>query len=418
MITKIKKATGKKKLITILTGILCLLIVLAGILGIYQYKMGLNNTAPILGDNSIEGEIVKNKTSKRTPSADEVYEEKDYKVGKRIDDVFTVNATEGDLIQLKPKAYDPDGDKLTYTFGTPFDERGRWLTHIGDEGRYVVAVNASDGETTTSEKVLVVVKRANRPPVIDCPDDELRFKEGEKVDLNCRVADEENDPIDFTVDGWKENLKFRTGYGEAGEHRIFLKAETPQHKVTKYLNVTVENINRAPVFKESYPNSIVGVETDIIKLPTENIYDPDKDPVSTEFSHPFNKEGVWRTEKGDAGVRKVSVVASDGKESSKKEVTVKIERLNTKPVIESIPSIEVHEGEKIVLPVEVKDKEGDNVKVDVTGFMNSTEYQTGYDDAGEYTATITATDGDLTSKEVVSITVLDKNRPPVFVTPG
>jgi hypothetical protein len=91
---------------------------------------------------------------------------------------------------------------------------------------------------------------------------------------------------------------------------------------------------------------------------------------------------------------------------------------NTAPVIKTINDITAYEGDTIKLPIEVTDREDDKVKVTVSGWMNSEQYTTTYDDAGEYTVTVTATDGTYEAKQTFKVTVLDKNRPPMFKIPA
>jgi hypothetical protein len=86
--------------------------------------------------------------------------------------------------------------------------------------------------------------------------------------------------------------------------------------------------------------------------------------------------------------------------------------------LREIRPITVDEGEKIVLPISATDREGDTLTTDITGWMTADTYQTTYSDAGEYTVTISVTDGEYTATQKVDITVRDVNRPPVFVTPA
>lgn len=79
--------------------------------------------------------------------------------------LYTVTYTEGELVQLKPVAIDPDGTEVTYTFTPPVDADGSWQTRIGDEGEYRVAVGASDGKSQTVETVLVQILQIGRAHV-------------------------------------------------------------------------------------------------------------------------------------------------------------------------------------------------------------------------------------------------------------
>ncbi len=93
---------------------------------------------------------------------------------------------EGGVVELKLKAYDPDGDKIVYTFGKPLDQNGRWQTKVGDEGTYKVDVTASDGKSKTVKTITIRVSHKNRPPVIE-PLQKIIVNEGDTINLAPRI---------------------------------------------------------------------------------------------------------------------------------------------------------------------------------------------------------------------------------------
>jgi hypothetical protein len=366
------------------------------------------------------------------PSAPEMPQVPDDMPNETISVYYTVEGTEGDLIRLRPEAIDPDGDKVTFSFTAPFDVNGNWQTQIGDEGTHYVAVGASDGKSNTVETVEVIVLRANRAPVIDCS--EVVVNEGELVDLhqNCKVTDEDDEKVIVTYGGWMDSWRYETTYEDAGTHYVTITAsdrrvtqtkdggmeEKTLHTVVQNVTVTVKNVNRPPVFVANFPDSVSGVENDILIIPRELITDPDHDPVTVTYSAPFGPDGTWKTKLGDAGSYDIDVVASDGENTIKKTVHVTVGLLNTQPVLKTIPDITVKEGETIVLPISATDREGDPLTTTISGWMTSATYKTTYDDAGEYSVKVIVSDGVYTATQVVHITVVDVNRPPVFVTPA
>jgi hypothetical protein len=63
----------------------------------------------------------------------------------------------------------------------------------------------------------------------------------------------------------------------------------------------------------------------------------------------------------------------------------------------------------------IEDEELGELVVRYSGWMTSATKQTGYDDAGEHTVTVTVTDSEgLITTTDVTIVVEDVNRPPVF----
>ncbi len=332
---------------------------------------------------------------------------------------FTVTKTEGDLVILAPQAYDPDGDAVTYTFSAPFDSLGRWQTGYGDAGEYHVTVTATDPHGASAvEQVTVIIRHADRKPVLHCPRGVV-VREGQTVRIGCTADDYENGTVTLTYYGWMTADNYTTTYQDAGSHTVTVKAvDEAGLSAEQDVTVTVQDVNRPPVFPADYPTRIEAQEGDIITLPTADVTDPDGQRVSFTFSSPFDSKGVWRTGQGDAGTWPVEVVASDGFSSATARVEVVVRQLNTPPVLQPIPDVRVHEGETITLPLHATDREGGNLTYTVTGWMTSPTYTTTYDDAGTYTTKVTVSDGQFSDSQVVHITVLDTDRPPVFTVPG
>jgi len=74
-------------------------------------------------------------------------------------EVSDIELFEAQLAFLKVKASDPEGDKLTIEFSPPFDDKGRWITRIGDNRNHDVLVKVTDGVNEVSKKVNVNVKK-------------------------------------------------------------------------------------------------------------------------------------------------------------------------------------------------------------------------------------------------------------------
>jgi len=328
---------------------------------------------------------------------------------------IVIQATEGDLIQLKPEAVDPDGDKISYYFSKPLDDKGKWQTKEGDAGKYPITVIASDGKSNTSQDIIIIINKANKAPVIECPK-EVIVKEGELIKLDCNIYDPEGESVIVEYSGFMKGATYQTTYDDAGEYTVQIKAGDKEKEIESSVKIKIIDANRPPVIS-GVPDEVTGVETDVITL-NPQVSDPDGDKVTLTFSEPFDNKGVWKTKIGDAGTYKVSIVASDGKSTNKKEINVVITQKNTPPVLKTINDIVVSEGDTITLPIDATDREGDKLEVTVKGWMNSPTYTTTYDDAGEYSVTVVVSDGRFTTDQTFKVTVLDKNRPPVFRIPG
>src|SRR3989344_9379472 len=78
---------------------------------------------------------------------------------------FTVRETE--KVSLQPSVTDPDSDNIVTTYTSPLDENGEWQTTYGDAGNYTATVTVSDGVTSVSEDVFIIVKRKEEKPIIE-----------------------------------------------------------------------------------------------------------------------------------------------------------------------------------------------------------------------------------------------------------
>jgi hypothetical protein len=328
---------------------------------------------------------------------------------------IVIQATEGDMVQLKPEAVDPDGDKITYYFSKPLDDKGKWQTKEGDAGKYPITVIASDGKSNTSQDLIIIVNKANKAPVIECPK-EVIVKEGELIKLDCNIYDPEGESIIVEYSGFMKASTYQTTYDDAGEYTVQIKAKDREKEIESAVKIKIIEANRPPVIS-GIPDEITGVETDVITL-NPQVSDPDGNKVSLTFSEPFDNKGVWKTKIGDAGTYKISIVASDGKSTNKKEISVVITKKNTPPVLKTINDITVSEGDTITLPIDATDREGDKLEVTVKGWMNSPTYTTTYDDAGTYSVTVVVSDGQFSTEQTFKVTVLDSNRAPVFRIPA
>jgi hypothetical protein len=96
--------------------------------------------------------------------------------------------------------------------------------------------------------------------------------------------------------------------------------------------------------------------------------------------------------------------------------TVDIANVDRPPVLETIPDITVKETEIVIIKPEGSDPDvEDEVEFLISDPVgDSGVWETTYDDAGVYTVTVTASDGELDDSQDVEVTVVNVNRPPVI----
>ena len=308
-------------------------------------------------------------------------------------------------------AEDPDGDSVDYVYSEPFNSRGLWQTNDGDAGKYLVDITATDGLLSTTEQVRVIVNPSNKGPVVDCPSSIAVF-EGDEIDIPCVIYDREGDKVSYAVTGFMSDLTYQTTYDDAGDYVVIVTATDGQKTTVKEIDLQIAEKNRPPVVQDM--GVIEVMEGEPVKL-SVNATDADGDDLTITYPERFNADGVWETTRGDAGTYEFEVSVSDGVSTVLSPVEVVVGKVNVAPIINSIDPIEVNEGDTIVLPIKVLDEDGDDLTINISGFMDSDTYETNYNDAGNYTTTITVSDGMHTVSEDVDIIIHDVNRPPVFI---
>jgi uncharacterized protein YbcI len=338
----------------------------------------------------------------------------------------TIEVIEGDLVKLALKATDADGDKLTYEFSAPLNGKGEWQTEEGDAGEYKATVTVSDGKAETSKEVLIVVKSKNKLPVLETIQP-ITVNEGETVSFAPKATDPDGDKVTITYSGWMTTSEYKTTFDDAGDHIVKITASDGKEPVSQDVKVTVKNVNRAPILQSL--NDISVKEGEKVTI-TAIAADPDKDNVVITYSIPLDSKGEWQTKAGDAGKYRVTVTASDGTLKSEKSFFIIVESLNKAPVIEDIKiTVTPSEGTKvdglnvqitldseqdiktITLEPKTSDADGDQVTVTYSGFMTGSSKAITWNDGGQKTVTVTATDG----KETVTKTInIEINRAPQF----
>jgi hypothetical protein len=159
-------------------------------------------------------------------------------------------------------------------------------------------------------------------------------------------------------------------------------------------------------------------EGEVVSLRNNLAIDPDGDDISYTYSAPLNASGEWQTEIGDAGTYTVNVTATDGDLQSKLQVVLIVQAIDSPPLIEGVHDIIVTETETVVLSPIVTDPDNDTIDVTYHGWMRSATKKTTYDDAGIHQVTIIADDGRFNTTKEITITVKNKNRPPIITAPA
>lgn len=200
----------------------------------------------------------------------------------------------------------------------------------------------------------------------------------------------------------EKELGVEEGKAEIGEAPA---EETPQEVEEEISLPLEEEVNLSQLQR------IEVKENELISLKIK-ASDPDQDKITYTFPLPLNEEGKWKTNYGDAGEYVITLTASDGLHTTKKDILLVVQRVNVPPIIKKIANQTIKEGETIALEPQVIDPNGDPVTVTLSPPLASGSWPTDHTSAGEYDILVTASDGELETKTTFFLTVLDVNVPP------
>ena len=343
----------------------------------------------------------------------------------------TVNETQTAIINVN--ASDPEQNPLTYycndTRFTFVNSSYRWATNYTSAGNYTVRIAVSDGQYNSSGNSFVRVLNVNRVPIIIGPDN-LSVFEGSNITFFINTTDPDNDPVNLTVNNSRfvslggGNYRFSANYSDAGLYRARFTATDGFLSTTHDLNLTVVNVNRAPIM--TGPNNLTIFEGNSTTF-FINATDPDNDPIvlavnDSRFQNLGGGNFRFDANYGDAGVRIARFTANDGSANGTHNMTLTVINVNRAPVIAGPNNGSVNESNSITISLNITDPDNDPLTVNVNNsrFVNiggyNYRFDANYSDAGIHIARFTATDGVNSTNHTYTLTVINVNRNPVVIT--
>ncbi|MBT7497386.1 hypothetical protein HN662_03595, partial [Candidatus Woesearchaeota archaeon] len=334
----------------------------------------------------------------------------------------TFYVKEGDFVNIHAKAIDPDNDDITYTYSEPLDNKGEWQTTLDDAGDYQIEVIASDGIEQTVQSINLIVENTNQAPKLK--EKKITTSETETIDLKKLVEDPDGDIIEYNFKlPFDEEGKWQTSYTDAGTKTVGFTATDGELELKATVEITILQTNEPPKITESFSveKNVQAKEDETFSFyaaakdgendPITFLWEIDDKTISTE------REGEYFFDYDSEGEHSLVLTISDGLSETKNEWKIITENKNRKPINQQ-KQISVNEGEKIVIDFPKTDEDGDVLTYEFEKLLDENgEWQTGFEDAGKYTIEITANDGELSTKDTLTITILDIDRAPVLTLP-
>lgn len=266
----------------------------------------------------------------------------------------TFYTNEAEELTLHVDALDPDKeDILAYYFTSPFNENGSWTPGYEDSGEYTVEVRVSDGEDYDSTNVTIIVHDTDRAPIIIATGKKY-VNEGQQIIVEIEAFDPDGDSVEFSAVDIPEDSE---------------------------LNNTILTWT---------PNFDVVQKSWIVKV--LNFYHLD-------FLNDDKKIEVVISAKGQS-------LASNG------IIPIIVRNVNRAPSINEMEDIIIQETDTVYLEPSAHDLDEDYLRYFYSGWSNKNKIKTGYEDEGNYSVTILASDGLLSNSTTINIIVENKNRYP------
>ncbi len=338
-------------------------------------------------------------------------------------------------------------DPLTYTWFKDGDEIGdvsgdEFLINalaIGDTGNYQCVVTNKQGDDTTS---LYILKFENSAP--RWAHDTMYDSAFEGIPYTLMLPDSCNDPdsntihfslekratVSDTIDSLQRYF-FTPNFDDAGEYEIVFIANDRYHISRALLKLTVQNVNRLPVFDSLTPDTLYTInEGEQLTIPVSAM-DPDSDTIHYHFEKTNflrsasielkNDTLLWQSIPGDSSAfYTITVCACDRQDTSKALVKVQVKDVDFKPVLDSLRDSTVNEGNTLSFPITAFDPDRDSITL-VTNFIHSSahlkdngngtgtfEWKTTYDDSGAHELFFIAKSTTHSDTTKVTISVIDK----------
>jgi hypothetical protein len=369
---------------------------------------------------------------------------------------------EQEIITIAAKAFDPDGDILSYEInnmpeGAIFDSTNGILTwtptyeQSGDYANITIRViEFTDSRLTDEESFKISVNHVNRPPSLPEVDDQMvneneilameiaEGKDEDKEDTGKLVYTAENLPEGAVFDAQKRILTWTPTYEQSGTYVLdFVLSDQAGGVDRDASTITVVHIDRKPVI-QVVQNKTVN-ENETLEFLVEG-KDPDKEdqnaisysviglPEGADFE-PASRKFTWTPGYDKSGVyENLTFVMRAGNLADSSTINISVNHVNRPPIITEIANKTVDEEKMLSFVISGSDLD---IEDDGKLVFSATQLPQGavfnadsmkfnwtptYEQSGTFeNVTFTVQDpSGLTQSTTMSIMVNHVNRPPIL----
>jgi hypothetical protein len=381
-----------------------------------------------------------------------------------LDPIGNKGVNENETLTFTIAATDPDSDTITYSASnlptgatfTPSTRTFSWTPGYDKAGSYTnVLFTVQDNGTpqaSDSESITITVNNVNRPPELN-PIGNQTVNEGELLQFVVTAQpDPDGDTLSFSASNLPTGASFNPDtqtfswtpeYNQAGSYTniqftVYENSTPSPLSDSEVISITVSNVNRPPVLDPI--GSKTGNEGQLMLFVVTAGTDPDGDQLTFSasnlptgaFFNPDNQTFSWTPGYNQSGnyTDILFTVTDNGipPASASETITITVGNVNRPPVLDSIGSKTINEGELLQFVITAgTDPDGDAVTFsasnlppgasfdpDTQTFTWTPEfYQQGNYPDVLFTVTDNGTPQESDS-EAITITVGNVNRAPVL----
>ena len=357
------------------------------------------------------------------------------------------------VVDVSGSFEDPDDDDLSYSVSSDNTDVATaslsgsqvTITPVA-EGSVTIAVVASDGKLTATQTISVSVAAPNRSPVaVGTISSRTLISEGssEQVDVSSNFRDPDDDTLTYTVNSSDTDIATVSMAGSlvtitpvgVGNASVTVIANDGELTATQSISVSVAAPNRAPVAVGTISAYTLIAGGSVVRVDVAgNFEDPDDNTLTYTASSDETSVAtvsisgslVTITPEG-AGDATITVTASDNELTTTQSISVSVAAPNRAPVaVGTISAYTLMAGGSVVrVDVAENFEDPDDNTLTYTASSDDTSIATVSvsgalvtitpEGTGDATITVTASDGELTATQNISVSVAAPNRAPVAI---
>ena len=246
------------------------------------------------------------------------------------------------------------------------------------------------------------------------------IKETEKLKVELEAFDPDNDNL--TIDyasPLDKNGEWQTTYGDAGTYDSEIIVSDGKSAVSGAIQIVVKRKEESPIIDSYAPEDpVVYIGEGELVFFNISASDLNNDELIYKWYLDGEKtvEGqsfAYSTSYNDAGTHKVEIIVSDSLFDADMEWEVVVEDFDVQKILDSVPNVEVNEGQ--IARLKLPDFESYGLSYSISEPIgNDNEWQTSFEDAGSYNVKVTAEGNGFRGPTDVEIVVNNIDRAPVF----